>query len=315
MRKRLSLTTVRNMPWHFLIFSTFIGTSVSAENQDKGTFRGITNEELMSSWSFTETAYLAQFGNRPSAEELVDFSILLGLVSTNGPGTITAQGAKGAVSADGPQVPERVQINKAYLGFLTHAGFAHGGNGYEAMAFLIQLFRESGLKDPGNPDHKIDLNAMAVKKAKEYKEYKTKAKAEGDLSYAKIPCVNHPIFKGKDVNLDPREVFVRDLFAKKETYNIFLEFYHELVEGMFDTGVSKNIYCVNIDAVIASILLKMLWAPFAEGKFSDEVMEQAAFTVFLYARMIGSAAEIDDHINRGRNMDTRTAASKCKFVG
>ena len=34
-------------------------------------------------------------------------------------------------------------------------------------------------------------------------------------------------------------------------------------------------------------------------------LETAAFTVFLYGRMIGAAAEIDDHLNRGRNMDTR----------
>ena len=37
----------------------------------------------------------------------------MGLIITNGPGTISAQGSKGAVSADGPEVPERVQINKA----------------------------------------------------------------------------------------------------------------------------------------------------------------------------------------------------------
>ena len=30
--------------------------------------------------------------------------------------------------------------------------------------------------------------------------------------------------------------------------------------------------------------------------------------------MIGSAAEADDHLNRGRNMDTRTPAPQCRFV-
>jgi hypothetical protein len=30
--------------------------------------------------------------------------------------------------------------------------------------------------------------------------------------------------------------------------------------------------------------------------------------------MLGCAAEIDDHLNRGRNMDTRTPASACRFV-
>jgi hypothetical protein len=30
--------------------------------------------------------------------------------------------------------------------------------------------------------------------------------------------------------------------------------------------------------------------------------------------MIGCAAEIDDHLNRGRNMDTRTPPEHCSFV-
>ncbi|MCK5284645.1 MAG: CoA-binding protein [Alphaproteobacteria bacterium] len=315
MKKGLTLTTLRNIPWHLQIYSAMIGCSVESSEQTKEAFRGVDNQELMDSWSFTETAYLAQIGQRPKANELLDFSILLGLVSTNGPGTITAQGAKGAVSADGSEVSERVQINKAYVGFLTHAGYAHGGNGYEAMEFLINQFRKTNLDNPDNAKHNLDLEAMAMDYAKEYKIYKTDAKAKGNLSYAKIPCVNHPVFKGEDVNYDPREVFVKDLFAEKKSYNIFLEFYHELVNALYKTGVSRNVYCVNIDAVIATILLKMLWRPFMEGSFSEKALETAAFSVFLYARMIGSAAEIEDHINRGRNMDTRTAASKCKFVG
>jgi len=30
--------------------------------------------------------------------------------------------------------------------------------------------------------------------------------------------------------------------------------------------------------------------------------------------LIASAAEIDDHLNRGRDMDTRTPAAQCRFV-
>lgn len=30
--------------------------------------------------------------------------------------------------------------------------------------------------------------------------------------------------------------------------------------------------------------------------------------------MIGAAAEIDDHLNRGRKMDTRTPEASCSFV-
>ena len=44
-----------------------------------------------------------------------------GVLLSNGPGTISAQGAKGAVSADGPEDPERVQLNKALIGFLTNS--------------------------------------------------------------------------------------------------------------------------------------------------------------------------------------------------
>lgn len=314
MRKRISAVTIAAMPWHFRVFSTLIGSAASSAQQVAGKFCNVADAELMANWSFTETAHLALLGVRPDPAALFSFSVLLGLIISNGPGTISAQGAKGAVSADGPESPERVQVNKGYIGFLTHTGYAHGGNGFEAIAFLLDRFRSSGLKNPGSGKHGLDLAAMATAYAKEYKGYKVKAKAEGNISYEKIPCVNHPVFKDKDVNYDPREVFVNDLFKKRGDYNVFHEFYHQLVQALFKTGVSKNVYCVNVDAVIAVILLKMLWKPYAEGKISDSTLEAAAFTTFLFGRMIGSAAEIDDHTNRGRNMDTRTAASQCQYV-
>ena len=52
-----------------------------------------------------------------------------------------------------------------------------------------------------------------------------------------------------------------------------------------------------------------------DGKISDAEVESAGFTTFLFGRMIGTAIEVDDHQNRGRNMDTRTAASKVSYVG
>jgi succinyl-CoA synthetase alpha subunit len=315
MHKRISLTTLLNLPWHFQIFSCLVGASVSSERQEADRFCGVSNDELMNTWSFAETAHLGLLGYRADEGALFTFSILMGLVATNGPGTISAQGAKGAVSADGPEVPDRVQINKGYVGFLTHTGYAHGGNGFEAMAFLIEQFRNVGLENPGDVHHGLDLTAMAMKYARDYLAYKNDAKAEGDLSYLKIPCVNHPVFKGKDVNFDPREVYVRGLIEKRGAYNIFLQFYHELVEALCKVGVSTNVYCVNIDAVIAVILLRKLWEPFMQGQITASQLESAAFTVFLLGRMIGSAAEIEDHINRGRNMDTRTATSECRFIG
>ena len=315
MRKRIAVLTIGNLPWHFRIFSTLVGSATRVEQQTKDRFCGEENSELMKEWSFAETAHLALLGSRPNEGELFAFSILLGLIISNGPGTISAQGAKGAVSADGPDAPDRVQINKCYIGFLSHSGYAHGGNGFEAITFLLERFRDSGLVNPGEREHGMNLGEMAAAYAKDYMAYKKKAKAEGNSSYTKIPCINHPVFKGEEVNFDPREVFVSELLDKRGSYNIFLDFYHELVQALFTAGVSRNVYCVNIDAVIAVILLKMLWQPYNKGKISEITMESAAFTTFLFGRMIGTAAEIDDHTNRGRNMDTRTPASKCSYVG
>jgi hypothetical protein len=314
LHKRLSVTTLVNIPWHLRIFSVVLGASVRSERQTENAFGGVPVAELVREWDFTDTAYLALLAARPNEEERFAFSILLGLVASNGPGTISAQGAKGAVSADGPEAPERVQINKAYAGFLSHTGYAHGGNGFEAMRFLIGRFRQRGLADPGDQSHGLDLAEIAAEYAKEYKLYKTRAKEAGNLSYAKIPCVNHPVFKGKDINFDPREVYVRELFEQRGSYNVFHDFYHHLVKALASYGVSRNVYCVNIDAVIAVILLKMLWRPFMAGEISEQFLEYGAFTTFVYGRVVGEAAEIEDHTNRGRNMDTRTPASQCQFV-
>ena len=314
MRKRISLLTVETLPWWLRLFGVLIGASADASRHQEGSFCDIPNEEVIGSRSLTEVAFAALVGTESSPDNLFAFQTLVGLLLSNGPGTISAQGAKGAVSADGPETPERVQLNKALIGFLTHSGYAHGGNGYEGIAFLIEQFKDAGLQDPANPDHGIDLHALAHRYVKAYASYKSTKKNTGSLDIQKIPGVNHPVFKDKPVNHDPREVFIAKLFAERGEYNVFHQFYRTLVQALFDAGVSRNVYCVNIDAVIAALLLKMLWQPYRSGAYSAAALETAAFTIFLYPRMIGCAAEIDDHLNRGRNMDTRTPASQCRFV-
>lgn len=314
MRKRVSRLTAEAIPWWLRLFGTMIGASVSAARHTAGTFCGISNEEILGKRSLTEIAYIALFGLEPDSANLFAFQTLVGLLLTNGPGAISAQGAKGAVSADGPETPERVQLNKALVGFLTHSGFTHGGNGYEGIAFLLEQFRNVELADPSNPNHGIDLVALAKGYVEEYARYKSQKKTVGSLDIQKIPGVNHPVFKDRPVNYDPREVYVRDLFLQRGEHNVFHEYYHALVQALFEAGVSRTVYCVNIDAVIAALLLKMLWQPYRSGTFTESALETAAFTLFLYPRMLGCAAEIDDHINRGRNMDTRTPASQCGFV-
>lgn len=312
-RKKITRVTARNLPWYFKLFSVIIGASVNATRHQLNSFCGIANKELINSWSATEIAYLALLGEKPTPEKLFQFQVLLGLIISNGVGTISAQGAKGAVSADGPETPERVQINKAMIGFLTHTGFAHGGNGYEGIQFLVEQFANTGLKDADNPNHGLNLSEMGKKFALAFAVEKKAKKGVGE-GIRNIPGVNHPIFKGQPVNKDPREVYLANLFKDRGETNVFHDFYNILVRALYDHGVTANVFCVNIDAVIAALLLKLLWPRYCSGDFSTDLMETAAFTAFLYGRMVGCAGEIDDHTNRGRNMDTRTPASQCTFV-
>lgn len=314
MRKRVSRLTVETLPWWMRLFGTAIGASASPAQHRADGFNGFASADLLGRASISEVAYHALLGRAPEAADLFAFQTLLGILLSNGPGTISAQGAKGAVSSDGPETPQRVQLNKALTGFLSHTGYAHGGNGFEGVQFLIEQFRDSGLEDPGAVAHGVDLDALARRYAEDYAAYKSTAKSAGSLDIRKIPGVNHPVFKDKPINLDPREVFIRELMAGRGESNVFHDFYHALVRALRDSGVSRTVYCVNIDAVIAALLLRLTWKPWRAGEFPDSELESAAFSIFLYARMLGCAAEADDHLNRGRNMDTRSAASRCRFV-
>ncbi|ACL57714.1 CoA-binding protein [Methylobacterium nodulans] len=315
MRKRISRLTAESLPWWLQLFGVLLGAAVPAARHTADSFCGVPNADLLTRRTLGEIGCLALLGREPAdAGDVFVFETLVGLLLSNGPGTISAQGCKGAVSADGPESPERVQLNKALIGFLTHAGYAHGGNGYEGIAFLIEQFRDSGLADPADPDHGIDLQALAGRTAAEYARYKSDRKSAGSLDIQKIPGVNHPVFKDKAVNHDPREVWLHEQLAARGDSNAFHAYYRALVQALFEAGVSRNVYCVNIDAVIAALLLKMLWRPYRTGELSASALESAAFTIFLFARMLGCAAEVDDHLNRGRDMDTRTPASQCRFV-
>jgi succinyl-CoA synthetase alpha subunit len=313
MRKRISRLTAETLPWYLRLYGVMVGATIPTEHHQPGSLCGIPREERFSKWSMADLCFLAMTGKKPTAKEALPLQILVGLLISNGPGAISAQGAKGAVSSDGPQTPDRVQINKGMLGFLSHCGYSHGGNGFEGMAFLLDQFRGKGLSDPTDPDHGLDLKAMARDFAKAYKAEKAQAKELGSEVRA-LPGVHHPVFKDKPVNYDPRERFIADFLEKRGEYNVFHAFYRELVQALYETGASRYVFCVNVDAVIAALLLALLWKDYQSGALKSRDLETAAFTVFLYGRMIGAAAEIDDHLNRGRNMDTRTPASACAHV-
>jgi hypothetical protein len=297
-----------------MLLGTAIGASAPAEWHGSDSFCGIGLRDMLDKRSLDEVALAALLGSGRSHEHRTDFATLFGLLLTNGPGAVSAQGAKGAVSADGPEQALRVQLNKALVGALTHTGFAHGGNGYEGVAYLLEQFEGVTVVDPGDPNHGVDLKAMARACARQYLEHKQHHRDEGLGDGAKLPGIHHPVFKGKPVNHDPRERYVARLNAQRGSYNIFHAFYLELVKALFDIGATKTVCCVNIDAVIAATLLKMMWTQIGQGSLTREALEHAAFTMFLYPRLVGCASEVDDHMNRGRNLDTRTTASECRVV-
>lgn len=314
MRKRISRLTAETLPWYLRLYGVMIGASIPAAHHQWGNLYDIPRAERFSRWTMADFLFLALTGKKPTASEARPLQLLIGLLISNGPGAISPQGAKGAVSADGPQTPSRVQINKAMVGFLTHTGYAHGGNGFEGMAFLLEQFRDVALNDPANPNHGLDLKAMATAFAQRFREEKIASKEAGALEPRALPGVHHPIFRDKPVNYDPRERFIAAFMAERGDYNIFHAFYRELVQALYDVGASRYVFCVNVDAVIAALLLAVLWKDYRAGTLSEKDLETAAFNVFLYGRMIGAAAEIDDHLNRGRNMDTRTPQEQCAFV-
>jgi citrate synthase len=111
----------------------------------------------------------------------------------------------------------------------------------------------------------LDVGGLAARYVESYARYKAEKKTGGNLDIQKIPGVNHPVFKDKPVNHDPREVFIGELMAKRGEYNVFQDFYRALVQKLFDEGVSRTVYCVNIDAVIAALLLKTVWPAYRAG--------------------------------------------------
>ncbi len=289
--KSVSRQLVVDMPQYLYCIARLFACAVIDRDNNKTWAKLTTGPLANMKGSFTKNAFSILFNTRPTEVELTEFKYLIGLTLTNGPGTISAKGAKESVSA-------RNAISMAFVGFLANTGLAHGGNGFEAVEYLLENFKDVDLKDPGNADHGLDLKALAATAAKNYGVFKTREKALGNLRPRPIPCVNHPVFKGNAVNIDPREDFVRKQFVEHGISNVFLDFYHDLVQELHNQGVTRNVFCVNIDAVLAVIALKLVWK----------------FTLFLFGRTIGVSAEIADHRDRGTDMDCRTPQSKLTYV-
>lgn len=306
--KKISRATAENLVSYLSIEAQL--TMLAATNPGENTLlQSILTRKDFSvlETSFSEVAYQAIFNDAPGPTQLREFSALLALTLTNGQGTISAKGAKESVSA-------RNHIATAFAGFLANTGLAHGGSGYEAVEYLMNAFKEVEISDPGQTDGQIDVAAIGHKAALDFLEYKNQAKLQGKMKYRRIPCINHPVFKGKRVNIDPREDFIRKRLKEEGIENIYWDFYHHLVESLYKVGATNNIYCVNIDAVIAVISLKLMHKALQEKKLQAETIQDVGFLIFLLGRMAGVAAEIADHMDRGQDMDCRTPLSETIYV-
>jgi len=254
---------------------------------------------------FTQTLFCSLFGRTPAPSDCFALNALLNLTVSNGPGTLSVMGAKASVSAGN-------QISTSYAGFMTHTGLAHGGNGYKAVAFLLEVF--AGHDPYAIPEAERDgvLRQLAEQQAQKF--LTAKRSVRGGNPPEPIPCINHPVFRGQAVNVDPREERLRSLLLSQGLRNPFLEFYHHLVEQLFSIGATRNVFCVNVDAVIATLSLELFWPQWQAGKVTPEAMQDAVFRLFLYARMPGIAAEIADHRSRGTDMDCRTPNSELRYL-
>ncbi|MES0491106.1 MAG: hypothetical protein ABUK01_13995 [Leptospirales bacterium] len=306
--RRISRNDAVNLPVYLALNGIIVANSVIGHESNVfwQNLQTLENLSLLDT-DYTESCFRILFNRDPEGKEIFALNSLFNLTVTNGPGTLSAKGAKETVSA-------KNNLSTAYAGFMMNTGIAHGGNGFEAVAFLIDKL--SGI-DPYGKDIKElepELAKIAAKVSSEYVVYKKAEKAAGNLQYKKIPCTNHPVFKGKSVNIDPREEYVRELFGKNGLVNPFLEFYHNLVVELHKAGATANVFCVNIDAVIATVSLELFWKQYKAKEIAEQEMQDIVFTMFLFGRMVGTSAEVADHLNRGTDMDCRTPASEVKFI-
>ena len=306
--KRITKRTAEEMIVYFSLNGIILGCAPG--NPEKNSFwkelKSLQQPALLET-DYTETCFRILFSRESKENEQFILNSVLNLTLTNGPGTLSAKGAKESVSA-------KNNIATAYAGFMTNTGLAHGGNGFEAVAFLIQQFK--GFDPYKIKGKKLDtkLKELSSKAAEDYLQIKTKAKSEGNLQYMRLPCLNHPIFKNKPVNIDPREKYIWELNLKKGILNPFHQFYKNLVIDLHEVGATRNVFCVNVDAVIATSSLGLFWDQMKSGAVTKQEMQDLVFIMFMLGRMVGISAEIADHLDRGQDMDCRTPASQTSFA-
>ncbi len=299
--------------------STFLGADLPrrsmrgvshASSNDGATPRiyGRALTGLMNAGSFGRALILAWTGEEPRHDfeaALVEKCLVAALA--NGPGTISAQGAK--LSASAGNSP-----NTAMIATLASIGTVHGGNGAEAVKYLTRIFRNTDLTEPFyRGKSQLDVDALVEAEAKRFAAERSAAKDAG-TDYRRIPCLGHPVYKDKPVNSDPREVVISEFIAKQGWGSVFLDFYHGLALKLQEIGVARNAWAVNVDAAIASVWLGITWPLLQEKKITYQRAVDIPFLAFALGRAAGGAAEFLDHQDFGNPMDMRIPASETRAL-
>ncbi len=257
----------------------------------------------MESGSFVRSILMAWTGLEvPDWQaDLVSMCLIASL--TNGPGTISAQGAKLSTSAG--NMP-----NTAMIATLACMGDVHGGNGQRGVDYLLRIFRDTGLSDPWDAGHGLDLDAIVDAEVDRFSKERAAAKDAG-TDYRRIPCLGHPVFRDQAVNYDPRERVVARALERGGRTNVFLNFYHRMAHRMKEVGIARSVWAVNLDGAIASVALGLCWNALTEKQMTVQRARDVAFMIFALGRVAGAGGEYLDHQDHGTPMDMRMPVDEC----
>jgi citrate synthase len=266
---------------------------------------GCSLMDLMKTRSLTASLVLSWTGSLPRdefEERAAEMTLVASL--TNGPGTISAQGAKLSASAGN-------HPHTAMIATLATMGSVHGGNGAEAVTFLLDAFARSELTDPYTPWEGTEK--LALQAAADFKKRKDAAQEAG-LEYTRIPCLGHPVFRNDAVNRDPREQVIDAFYRESGRTNVFLDFYHGLAQALKDNGSTRNVLAVNVDAAVACVWLAICWRQLRDRQMTLRRATDIPFVAFALGRAAGGAGEFLDHQDCGTEMDMRVPVAECRSL-
>lgn len=201
-------------------------TSVSKLKNDDVIIRGEPLSSLIETVSFSDAIFVLLAGRRPAATESSVFSALLVAIVDHGMGTTSSLTARFVMSGGNP-------LNTAVGGGILALGDYHGGAIEKAMLQLNSI-----------PVDKGKLEGVAG-------QYVQRAIRQKETIFG----YGHKVYKERD----PRTVTLRALCHKLGYTSPYIELAN-YIETALEKEKGRKI-CLNIDGLIAAILLEMGFPP------------------------------------------------------